>query len=56
MFVLTEEQRLAVDSFRRYAEKELRPLADKYEKDGGAPDAATVGARRGRGEEPQLPL
>ena len=42
MFVLTEEQRLAVDSFRRYAEKELRPLADKYEKDGGAPDAATV--------------
>ena len=44
MFVLTEEQRLAVDSFRRYAEKELRPLADKYESEGGAPDAATVAA------------
>jgi alkylation response protein AidB-like acyl-CoA dehydrogenase len=42
MFVLTEEQRLAVDSFRRYAEKELRPLEEKYEKEGGAPDAATV--------------
>ena len=42
MFVLTEEQRMAVDGFRRYAEKELRPLADKYEKEGIAPDAATV--------------
>src|SRR5664279_152498 len=42
MFILTEEQRMAVDGFRRYAEKELRPLADKYEREGTAPDAATI--------------
>jgi alkylation response protein AidB-like acyl-CoA dehydrogenase len=42
MFALTEEQRMAVDGFRRYAEKELRPLADHYERSGTAPDAATV--------------
>lgn len=33
-----EEQRLAIDSFRKFAEAELRPLSDKYEKLGHPPD------------------
>ena len=34
----TEEQRLAIAGFRRFAETELLPLADKYEKLGCPPD------------------
>jgi alkylation response protein AidB-like acyl-CoA dehydrogenase len=34
----TEEQRLAIAGFRRFAEAELRPLADEYEKRGCPPD------------------
>jgi len=34
----SEDQRLATDGFRKFAETELRPLADKYEKEGRPPD------------------
>jgi alkylation response protein AidB-like acyl-CoA dehydrogenase len=44
MFTPTEEQRLAIDGFRRFAEKELRPLADQHERAGSAPDAHAVKA------------
>src|SRR5207249_10115775 len=37
MFTTTAEQRVAVNSFRRYAEKRLRPLGDHYEKLGTPP-------------------
>ncbi len=38
----SEEQRLAIAGFRRFAEAELRPLADKYEKLGCPPDRAAM--------------
>jgi alkylation response protein AidB-like acyl-CoA dehydrogenase len=38
----SEEQRLAIDGFRRFAEAELRPLAAKYEKLGCPPDRAAL--------------
>ena len=38
----TEEQRLAIAGFRRFAEGELRPLADKYEKLGCPPDRTAL--------------
>lgn len=34
----SEEQRLAIESFRKFAEAELRPLVNKYEKLGHPPD------------------
>ena len=37
MFGVSDEQRLAVESFRRFAEKRLRPLGDRYEKAGAPP-------------------
>jgi len=37
VFELSGEQRAAVESFRRYAEKRLRPLGDDYEKRGTPP-------------------
>ena len=37
MFALSEEQRAAVESFRRFAERNLRPLGDRYEKLGSPP-------------------
>lgn len=38
----TEEQRLAIDGFRKFAEAELGPLADKYERLGCPPDRAAL--------------
>ena len=38
----SEEQRMAIAGFRRFAEAQLRPLADKYEKLGCPPDRATT--------------
>ena len=42
MFAPTPEQAEAVASFRRYAEKRLRPLGDKYEKLGAPPPREEV--------------
>lgn len=38
----TEEQRMAIDGFRKFAEAELRPLAAKYEQLGCPPDRAAL--------------
>ena len=38
----TEEQRIAIAGFRRFAEAKLQPQADKYEKLGCPPDRAAM--------------
>jgi len=38
----TEEQRMAIAGFRRFAQAELAPLADEYEKRGCPPDRETM--------------
>ena len=49
--IYTDEQRMLLENFRRMAESELAPLADRHEALGHPPDAAALKGLFARVEE-----